>query len=146
MSKSLVIDGFAAVRPPVADATRKPGLLTEEQLAAAIKANELTLFPGPMLNPADYADDIRAIQAQLQFLADHGQNDRLIGLEDCNIAVYGATSDGQNPDWKDPGAYIFVQSQATGKAVDFDLQPPTGFPSQAYATAVAIVQLCTPEE
>lgn len=144
--KTVTIDGFAAIRPPVADATKKPGALTAEQLAAAITANELTLFPGPMLDPADYADDLAGIQQQLQFLADHGRNDTLIGLEDCNLAIYGATSDGQNPDWKDPGAYLFVQSQKTGKAQDFDLRPPDGFPSQAYATAVAIVQLCTPEE
>lgn len=154
--QQIYIAGLSAIRPPVSDSGKVPGLLTNEEVA------EIVRFPGPRQNEENYGSQLMQIQNWCQWLTDHGQNKKLVGLEDFNIAIIATTHDPvpakptdgtaepNDPNagdiFVDAGVALVVKHKETGRAQDFDLDPPKGFNADNYyrTTALGLVALGEP--
>lgn len=140
----LRLDGISPVVQPASSSKRLPNILEDTDLA---NLEEVRFFDG-FLDFNDYQMFLAQIQGFCQWWANVGQNPKLIGLEDNNIAIINTRDDGQVPTYVEDGAQLVVQNKDTGKYGIYDLVMPnvTGVgdifqANNARNTAKAIIDL-----
>lgn len=111
------IPGLKVIAAPV-DPPENPGDLTEVEVA------EIIQFPGELVPVS--VEPILAIQRNLQTLANRGQNDKRVGVEDFDIAQTKHTSHPSNPVLNQPDLLAFRHKQ-TKKSTEASSAPPPGW-------------------
>ncbi len=139
------IEGLKMVRAPE-PAREGPGKLSEDEIEAAVRPSggpAVRNYRGPQRDLKFAFHILKQIQSHLQFFAERNRNDKLVGIDDFNIAlvmdgkrkpVFGVVDDGDG--------LLFV-GKKNGKALHVDAVPPGGFTNQSYHSTTATLLIRT---